>query len=71
MEAVDPYATPQERRHAFLRNAAAAQKIAAASDFTAIRERYSALAIFWTTLANDVRELTPWNASGSRTSAEG
>jgi len=53
---IDPFATPKERSQAYLRSANEARTIAENSRFPAIRERYLSLALFWTTLANEVRD---------------
>jgi len=46
--------TPRERREAYLRNAAEARGIAERAHSESARERYHTLALFWTTLANEV-----------------
>ena len=46
--------TPRERREAYLRNAAGARGIADRAHSESVRQRYLALALFWTTLANEV-----------------
>ena len=51
---IDAFATPEERCDAYLQNANVARTIAERSRFPSIRRRYSTLALFWTTLANDV-----------------
>jgi hypothetical protein len=50
----DSFLPPRQRREAYLRNAAEAQGIADRSQLVSVRERYKTLALFWTTLANEV-----------------
>jgi len=50
----DSFLSTRERREAYLRNAAEAQGIADRSQLESVRERYHTLALFWTTLANEV-----------------
>jgi len=51
---IHTFSTPRERREEYLRNAAEAQGIADRAHSESARERYQTLALFWTTLANEV-----------------
>jgi hypothetical protein len=50
----ESFLTPRERRESYLRNAAEARGIAERAHSESARERYLTLALFWTTLANEV-----------------
>jgi hypothetical protein len=64
---IHPFSTPHQRREEYLRNAAEAQSIADRAHSESARERYQTLALFWTTLANEVGGLKTEHSSREET----